>query len=396
MNAATTTSADLGSPRASVATWLGVLFVIVLLLVSVGGYVRLSGSGLSIPGWPVITIEEGRWTLWPPISDNDWRLLHQHFEQDQLRLREEIRSQGAYIGSLGRQPESLSAFKTMFLVEWSHRFVAALTGLIAAACFAVMLRHPALRREVGVLFGVTCALIVVQAVIGGALVKSGTATHWLFVHLGTAALILGLVVWSILTLLSASQPRPNTSTLAARGGMKGLVTLAIAMAWCQIMLGALVAGSRGEDSVMLGNNAFSTTWPKMMNHWIPDLWVEQKSVVWNLLDNPWLHQWAHRWFAAAFALVMIGLYIHTVVKRTPIGPRLRLSLKVSASFLLAQIVLGLANVLLTHPTLVSLSHLVMGMFLFASLVLMRFDIVHEAEDSVVAPETPSIPGAVAV
>ena len=39
---------------ASVASWLGVLFVMLFALNTIGGWVRLSGSGVAIPQWPII------------------------------------------------------------------------------------------------------------------------------------------------------------------------------------------------------------------------------------------------------------------------------------------------------------------------------------------------------
>lgn len=364
------------TPRASVASWLGALFVVVLLVVSVGGYVRLSGSGLSIPGWPIIKIDEQRWTLLPPFNDGDWLKLKQHFEDDQQRLRLEVARGAIGIGSLGRVPEDLPSFKVMFLIEWSHRFVAAIAGLIAAGCLTVILRRPELRDRIGTVFAATCVGILLQAVIGGFLVKSGTATHFLFVHLGIAAAILALIAWSILRLVSTDDPEPSVAVRQARRPLTVAAGVALIFSWLQIMLGALVAGSRGDDSVASGTNQFSSQWPKMAGRWMPDLWIDQRSVAWNLLDNALLHQWLHRWFAMVVTVSVIAMYF--AAWRRPLGPRLRLSLKVSASFLAAQVMLGLANIFLTHPILVSLSHLVMGMFMLTSLVLICFDARHEA------------------
>jgi cytochrome c oxidase assembly protein subunit 15 len=369
------TSYRVPSPRASVASWLGVLFVVVLLVVSVGGYVRLSGSGLSIPGWPVIKVDDSHWTLLPPLNDEDWMKLKSHFEDDQQRLRMEVARGAVGISSLGKIPEDLSSFKTMFMIEWSHRFVAAIAGLIAAGCLAVILRRRELRDRVGALFAATCAFILLQAVIGGMLVRSGTATHWLFVHLGIAAAILGLIAWSILSLVSMGDAKLDPAIKKARRPLTIAAGVALAISWLQLMFGALVAGSRGDDSVASGTNHFSSEWPLIAGRWMPDLWIDQRSAAWNLLDNALLHQWLHRWFAGAVALSMVVMFF--AAWRRPLGPRLRLCLKVSASFLVAQITLGLANIFLTHPVLVSLSHLVMGMFMLVSLVLISFDARHE-------------------
>ncbi len=365
-------------PTASVASWLSVLFVLLLATICVGGYVRLSESGLSIATWPFVN-----GSFLPPLSDAGWIELKAAFVADQERLREAARNGATGIGSLGRVPEDMGVFQHMVLIEWAHRMVATIVGLVAAGCLSVTLRHAETRRRAGVLMATTSALIIAQAIVGGLLVHSGTATHWLFVHLGTAALILALIVWTILRLVAPDEV-VAPATKRARRGLRVIAWTAAAVTWLQIMLGALVAGSRGSDRDALAGNDFSSEWPLMAGRLIPDLWVEQRPLAWNLLDNAFLHQWVHRWFALLVVLAIVALIV--VALRTPTGPRLRLGLRVIGTFLFAQVILGLANVTLTHPTLVSLSHLVMGMFLLAGLILVAHDAMREPADLVIAPD----------
>jgi heme a synthase len=359
-------AASLRSPRASVASWLGVLFMLLLLVIVAGGYVRLSGSGLSIPKWPVIN-----GSLLPPMTDLGWEQVKTQFEDDQQRLRLEKMRGGLGMGSLGHIPQDMPTFKRMFMIEWGHRFVAALVGLVAAGCLVVTLRHREVRERIGALLITACALILGQALLGGLLVSSGTATQWLFLHLGTAALILTAIVWCILRLL-CEVPRLDPAMARERRGLVMVAGLSAAVAWLQIVLGGLVAGSRGD---MSSSEDFVTTWPEMHGELVPSLWYEHRSVAWNLIDNALLHQWVHRWFALGVVLAVGAVYL--ISRRARLGPRLRLSLKLSYTFIGAQVVLGLANVLERHPIVVSLSHLVMGMFLLASLVLVLFDARHE-------------------
>src|SRR5450432_961386 len=121
------------APRASVASWLGILFVLLLVVVVVGGYVRLSGSGLSIPDWPVIRVGTG-WTLLPPISEAGWNDVKVTYEADQEEKRLQLMQGAGGIGSLGRAWPDLPTFKRMFMIEWGHRFAAALVGVVAAGC----------------------------------------------------------------------------------------------------------------------------------------------------------------------------------------------------------------------------------------------------------------------
>lgn len=362
------------SPAASVTTWLGVLFALILLLIAVGGYVRLSGSGLSIPDWPLIRVGD-QWSLLPPVSESGWLAVRERYDADQTTLKSKQSAGVIGLGSLGSFAHDLPTFKRLFLTEWCHRFVAALVAVVAVGALVVTFRHPAVRQRIGVSLGSACALIVFQAVLGGILVKSGTATHWLFFHLGVAALILALVVWSILRLLSASEQTQPGRTVVRRW-----LQVALVLVWIQLMLGALVAGSRITGHVGEGAGDFVSEWPLMHQRLMPAyLWNEAQPWAWNLLDNALLHQWVHRWFAwLAVAAVVIAWWAS---RRARPGVRQRLALQVSLTFLGVQALLGIANVVLATPLLVSLAHLLMAMFLITALLLALHDARYEAAEA---------------
>ena len=371
------------APIASVTAWLGVLFVLLMLLVVVGGYVRLSGSGLSIPDWPLIRVGN-HWSVLPPTNESGWLAVRERYDHDQTELKR-LQSEGVIgLGSLGSIAYDMPTFKRLFITEWCHRFVAALVAVVAMGSLMVVLRHQGVRQRIGRCFSIACALIVFQAVLGGILVKSGTSTNWLFLHLGTAALIIGLVVWSIMRLLSHVDPQISSDVHRDRAKFRRWIHLAIMLVWIQIMLGALVAGSRitGHDGETAGD--FVSTWPLMHQRLIPAyIWNEAQPLSWNLLDNALLHQWVHRWFAWCAVISVIAAWWSSRSARP--GLRLRLAMQVSLTFLGVQAVLGIANVVLATPILVSLAHLVMAMFLLSALMLALHDARYEA------PELPASP-----
>lgn len=370
----------------SIATWLGGLFVLLLVLISVGGFVRLTGSGLSIPDWPIIHIGDS-WSLLPPMSDSGWQAVRERFDADQDHLQARAAAGAIGLGSLGVDPGSMAEFKRMFLIEWAHRFVAGLLGLVALGCLTVALRHRTLRRRLAPPLGGIVALIIFQAILGGLLVKSGTSTHWLFLHLGTAALILSCIVWSLLRATAEGAPTVPAAELAGRGKLRRLTLVTTVTVWVQIVLGALVAGSRTTGNMGHGAENLSTTWPQMYGHFVPpDLWVAANSVSWNLLDNPVLHQWIHRWFAAIVLLHLVLVFWRA--RHATLGVRTRLGLQVTATFMGIQIMLGLANVFLGAPLLVALGHLVMANLILASLVMTLHDLRFEPAES---PQAVTVP-----
>ena len=191
------------APRAVLAGWLTVLLAGLFCLNTAGGWVRLSGAGVAIPHWPLIELDQGRKTLLPPMSEPAWLAAHAAWAGHQGSLRAKIDAGEIHGAALGRQPGSLSEFRTMFLTEWLHRLLAAAVGLCALACLGTVLANAQLRRRVGVPVGLAVALITVQAVLGAALIGQGTSTRWLFLHQGNAALILACVLVAVLRLLDA-------------------------------------------------------------------------------------------------------------------------------------------------------------------------------------------------
>ena len=339
------------SPRAAAAAWLGVLFCLVFTLNTVGGWVRLSGSGVAIPHWPVIELERG-WTLLPPFNSAGWQEMQQAFSAHQAKLQARIDAGELTAANLGRQPRDLADFRTMFLTEWSHRLLAALTGLVALAVIVTTMRHQELRRSAGWPLGLAGGLILFQAVLGGMLVEQGTNTHWLFLHQGNAGLIMASILWAILRLLSSqSRPVPGRSTL-------GVFTLVAAGAiWLQLVFGALVAGSR----------------PHAVGE--PQLWQPARDLAWNLLDNGWLHLSLHRWWAWTLTAILIATYVIAV--RSPTGLRQRLALQVSGTFLALQLVFGLASAAVGAVPALALGHQALGMCLLLSVVLAWHDCRYE-------------------
>lgn len=348
--------------RASVASWLGVLFGLVLLLMIVGGYVRLTQSGLSLPGWPLV---EGR--LLPPVTEQGWVDMFALYEQDMEVLKSKREAGMIGLGAMGHIPHNLSDFKRIFLIEWSHRFLAALVGIVGIGCMTVLLRDRGMRRLAGAPIIGIVSLIVIQSIIGGILVLTHTSTHWLFIHLGMATMILAMILWTLVLLLRGSKASVGPEVLALRRSPRRWVKIALVAVYVQILLGALVAGSR--------HNGFSTSWPDMNGTMVPTLWNASQSMAWNLLDNPYLHQWVHRWFAWA-VVIAVGAYMATTMS-APMGNRGRIASRLAFSALTLQVVLGILNVLHGAALFIAMSHLVIALLLWAALCLAAFDLRHE-------------------
>ena len=342
---------------ASVASWLGVLLVMLFALNTIGGWVRLSGAGVAIPQWPIIN-----GSLLPPMSDQGWEEVRAHYVTDQERLAARIRLGELTATNLGHSPRDLNEFKAMFITEWSHRLFAALVGVMAAGCLTIIYRRESVRRLVGVPMTIAGLLIIAQAVLGGLLVHSGTNTNWLFLHQANASLIMACVLVAILRILADGRPLLDAQVRARRRPIMWLLPLVTVAVWAQLVVGSLVAGSRNGGTFRDWSLGTATV-----------LWEQSRSWWWNFQSNPELHQWTHQWLAWSIVASSSLLLLFAWRQRHELPQRLRLALHATGAFLIAQMILGISNVWTGITPYGSLTHQGMGMCLFMALVLSWFD-----------------------
>src|SRR5689334_11436293 len=94
-----------------VAIWIGIGVLMLLIQVILGGVTRLTGSGLSITEWNVIT-----GTI-PPMNENAWMA-----EFDKYRQTPQYQLVNIHF--------TLSDFKFIYFWEWFHRLWARLIGIV--------------------------------------------------------------------------------------------------------------------------------------------------------------------------------------------------------------------------------------------------------------------------
>jgi cytochrome c oxidase assembly protein subunit 15 len=247
-------------------------------MVLVGGITRLTGSGLSITEWKVVT------GVVPPLTSGDWDELFALYRQSPQYLAE-----NAHFG--------LGDFQRIFWWEWAHRLLGRVVGLTYLLPFLWFWWKKALdgwlvRRGL-MLFG----LVAFQGALGWVMVKSGLVdrpqvSHYrLAAHLVTALFTLALTQW---TALRCGLPRTVRARTPATSAwlFLGLLTL-------QVVLGAFVAGLRAG---LLFN-----TFPTMGGVWVSPL-VGELAPWWrDLVENPATVQLLHRWNAVLVVLAAAAL-----------------------------------------------------------------------------------------
>jgi len=138
----------------AVANWLILGVAMTIVQIALGGITRLTGSGLSITEWEVVT-----GTL-PPMNQAAWQLLFEKYKTTpQFQLL--------------NFDFTIDNFKFIFFWEWFHRLWARIIGFVFAFGFIYFIVkkyfQPAMIRPLVILF----LLGALQGGIGWIMVASG-------------------------------------------------------------------------------------------------------------------------------------------------------------------------------------------------------------------------------
>ena len=325
-----------------IAIWLFALCAMVLVMVTLGGATRLTGSGLSIMEWAPIM-----GTL-PPLSDAEWHRLYALYQQIPQY-------------DLVNRGFGLEGFKGIFWLEWSHRLWGRLMGLAFAlplAWFAVTRR---IDRPLAWRLGGLLLLGGLQGLVGWIMVASGfeadrtaVSPYRLVVHLTLAVTLYAALLWTALNLW---QPRTQGGPAPLRR-LVGTVTALVALT---MAAGGFVAGLKAGLTY--------NTYPLMDGRLVPEGYASLSPVWLNWFENVAAVQFNHRLLATLTALAAIGTVLYGMRRST--GP-VRTALHWLGVAVLAQYGLGVATLLYVVPIGLGAMHQAMAMLvLTASLVALH-------------------------
>ena len=347
--------------RRGIRAWLVALFLLVAMMIAVGGLTRLTDSGLSITEWKPVT------GAIPPLSEADWVT-----EFDKYKATPEYQLQNSQM--------SMEAFKVIFWWEWAHRQLGRVVGLVWAVGFVGFLAARAIPPGwTGRLLGLG-ALGGLQGAIGWWMVSSGLVgeqvdvkSYRLATHLGLAFVILGLIAWYVFLL-----GRSETNLIQARRNSErklvGLSTGLMHFAFLQILLGALVAGidaGRGFP-----------TWPDMNGQFFPAdaFYVPGGGGVWHaFFENPGLVQFMHR--MAGYLLFAFGIVVW-LRGRHSAHVATRNAFHAVMAMLVAQMVLGIITVLTAAHMHIAITHQIGAVILWVLIIRARHLSVYPVAGSI--------------
>ena len=320
--------------RSAIILWLTVCALFVAAMVLVGGYTRLSGSGMSITQWKPLH------GFIPPLSDTQWQ---EEFAGYQATPQYAQVNKGM----------TLDEFRGIFWPEFIHRVIARLVGVV----FFLPLIAFALRRSFTKRFGLRLlgifALGGLQGGIGWFMVASGLTdlpyvSHLrLALHLAAAFAIFALILWAIFD--------AKHEEIRAQSPVLGVYKLWFGALCLQIMLGAFVAG--------LHAGLIYNSFPLMNGQFLADGAFDMRPGYKNFFFNLTLIQFMHRWLAVAVAFGFIFWWrsVAAYVKNTPSGKYCAYVLSVIA----LQFTLGVITLLQQAPLPLALAHQMTALLLFA-------------------------------
>ena len=336
--------------RRGIRAWLVSIFLLVAVMIAVGGLTRLTDSGLSITEWRPVT------GAIPPLSEADWAVEFEKYQSSaEFQL---VNSQ-----------MSLEEFKSIFWWEWGHRQLGRVIGLVWAVGFLGFAAARAIPAGwTGRLLGLG-ALGGLQGAIGWWMVSSGLVgenvdveSYRLATHLGLAFVILGLTAWYVF-LLGRSETDLMQARRVGERKLVGLSTGLMHFAFLQILLGALVAGidaGRGFP-----------TWPDMNGQFFPAdaFYVPGGGGLWHaFFENPGLVQFMHR--MAGYLVFAFGVVVW-LRGRQSAHAATRTAFHALMAMLVAQVVLGIVTVLTAAHMHVAITHQIGAVILWVLILRAR-------------------------
>jgi heme A synthase len=197
-------------PFATTARLAFVTAGLMFALIAVGGAVRVTGSGLACPDWPLC---EGR---------------------------------------------LIPRFEFHVLIEWFHRLIALCVGILLLATAVRVWTDRETRSRLGVLAGAAVGLYVAQALLGALTVWKLLSPAMVSSHLAVGALLFSTLL--VLGLSAAEALAPPAAFAPRSPALQPLAALAVVWTWLQMVLGGMVSSTHAGLAC--------PDWPTCYGRWI--------------------------------------------------------------------------------------------------------------------------------
>lgn len=324
-----------------IRVWLLCICGLIFAMILLGGATRLTHSGLSIVEWkPLVGVI-------PPLTEFAWQeefFKYQQFPEYQLV----------------NQGMALANFKFIFWMEYAHRMLGRLIGVVFFFPLLFFWARGSLSGALKKRFVFGALLGAAQGIMGWYMVKSGlvkdpAVSHYrLTAHFLLAVALLTIFLWTFfdirrrdsfskISVVSSIQVPPMLRSYALVGCFLVLLTMTY---------GGFVAGLKA--------GLVYNTFPLMGEQVLPDEWLFHTPWWTNFIENPVTVQWIHRWLACGTALFIVAAgwrFRRTDVKRV-------VTLWQHAA--LFQVFLGIMTLMYEVPVILGVLHQGVAVVVFAA------------------------------
>ncbi len=323
--------------------WLIFLLFLIGLIVVVGGLTRLTGSGLSITRWDIVS------GILPPFNKEEWTKA--------FDLYKEIPQYYLLNSNM-----TMNEFKVIYYWEYLHRILGRILGIFFLIPLVFIYMKKILNKRYNLNLFILFLLILIQGFVGWYMVKSGlientSVSHYrLALHLNLALILFSAIFWFFLNISSESDKiffnfkKENI-----------FQKLLIFLLFLQITFGAFTSG--------LDAGKIYQTWPLMNNYFFPDDLFFDSFVFPQIFSEPSFIQFIHRKLAYLIFIYVLCISIYIFYKR-------KNYLYNSVYFLLAmifiQVTLGIFTLISGAHIIIASLHQISTIFLLISSIYFYF------------------------
>jgi cytochrome c oxidase assembly protein subunit 15 len=321
-----------------VEIWLYSMFILVFLIVAVGGLTRLTDSGLSITEWELFK------GILPPLTDAKWLFYFDEYKKipEYVEINYNM---------------TLSEFKVIYYWEYGHRILARLIGLFSIVPMIYLFFKFKKERKNIFKYSLIFILICVQGFVGWFMVSSGLientdVSHYrLALHLSLALTIISIIFWFIMETIKISPFKIKFNN--------SFLNLFFILIILQIVLGALLAGMDG--------GLIYNSWPDMNGNFLPNDINNIDLFLYSSLDNPSVVQFYHRFTAYLLFISLLFLNYYTYRTKIDFKPVLILNIAIFVQIILGIITL-ITGVKITYASL----HQLGSIFVLTSFLYIKY------------------------
>lgn len=301
----------------AVAIWIMVGVGMLIIQILLGGITRLTGSGLSITEWDVIT------GAVPPLNQHQWvEEFHKYQQTPQYRLL--------------NFDFTLSDFKSIFFWEWFHRFWGRLIGVVFLIPFIIFLIQKRFQKQMIRPLVILFLLGALQGAVGWIMVASGLTGDATYVkptrlamHFVLACILISYAFWFGLQLLVKKE------SLVRDSGLKKFTWSIIVLLFVQLIFGALMAGHKAAPA--------APTWPDINGSFVPAYVFNRPEGLISIIENRIVIHFVHR--SIAYLLVILVFVWTLRALKTQASSAFATARWMPVTFVLLQLTLGILTVL---------------------------------------------------